>query len=202
MNAFQHRDWSTIRSSGSRGDRAQMIWGNRVMGAVSGSSRTWDVGAHAPPRADHDRRAWRVRFTVAGADRLPLPETFSIPAEVAHGATMLGGSGADRHRHPCVRTSFPGDPLRRGYRPVRSRRKGGAGDGSVARPWGRDGGGARDRGSPGALHANERHVRILRGDRKNTARRDAMLTANLADRAAVDRLGLTSSARSERWISW
>lgn len=92
IGAFQHRDWSTIPTERvADGIERQMIWGNRVMVCRLRFSPHVVTAVHTHP---HEQitivERGRVRFNVAGADRIASAgDVLHFAAEVAHGATML-----------------------------------------------------------------------------------------------------------------
>jgi hypothetical protein len=82
VNAFQHRDWSTIPVERiADGIERQMIWGNRVM--VCRLRFKPHVQITIVERG-------RVRFTINGSERVASAgDILHFPSELAHGATML-----------------------------------------------------------------------------------------------------------------
>jgi quercetin dioxygenase-like cupin family protein len=92
VSAFQHRDWSAIPVEKiADGIERQMIWGNRVMVCRLQFRPHVVTSVHAHP---HEQitlvERGRVRFTVAGADRMASAgDVLHFPSGVPHGATML-----------------------------------------------------------------------------------------------------------------
>jgi quercetin dioxygenase-like cupin family protein len=92
VNAFQHRDWSTIPvEQVADGIERQMIWGDRVMVCRLRFRPHVVTTVHSHP---HEQitivERGRVRFTVAGAERLAAAgDVLHFPPHLSHGAAML-----------------------------------------------------------------------------------------------------------------
>jgi quercetin dioxygenase-like cupin family protein len=92
VGAFQHRDWSAIPvETVADGIERQMIWGDRVMVCRLRFKPHVVTTVHTHP---HEQitlvERGRVRFTVAGTDRMAgAGEVLHFPSGVPHGATML-----------------------------------------------------------------------------------------------------------------
>jgi quercetin dioxygenase-like cupin family protein len=89
---FQHRDWSTIPVERvGQGIERQMVWGDRLMVC----RLRFAPHVVTPVHTHHHEQITlvergRVRFTVAGADRISSAgDVLHFPSEVEHGATML-----------------------------------------------------------------------------------------------------------------
>jgi quercetin dioxygenase-like cupin family protein len=89
---FQHRDWSSIPVQAvADGIERQMIWGNRVMVCRLRFQPHAVTQVHTHP---HEQitiiERGRVRFSVAGADRVARAgDILHFPSLLAHGATIL-----------------------------------------------------------------------------------------------------------------
>jgi len=89
---FQHRDWTSIPVERiAEGVERQMIWGERLMVCRVRMAPHVVTPVHTHP---HEQitivEQGRVRFTVAGADRVSAPgDVLHFPSECSHGATML-----------------------------------------------------------------------------------------------------------------
>jgi quercetin dioxygenase-like cupin family protein len=92
LSVFQHRDWSTIPVERvADGVERQMIWGDRVMVCRLRFTPHIVTRVHRHP---HEQitlvERGRVRFTVAGSDRVATAgDVLHFPSEVEHGATIL-----------------------------------------------------------------------------------------------------------------
>jgi quercetin dioxygenase-like cupin family protein len=90
--AFQHRDWASHPSERlAEGIERQMIWGERLMVCrLSLAPRTvTPVHSHPHEQITIVERG-RVRFTVAGAERIASAgDVLFFPSGLEHGATML-----------------------------------------------------------------------------------------------------------------
>ena len=92
LAAFQHLDWSAIPVEAvAAGITRQMVTGERLMVCrLTLAARTvTPVHSHVHEQITLVERG-RVRFTIAGIDRMALPgDVLHFPSGVAHGATML-----------------------------------------------------------------------------------------------------------------
>jgi quercetin dioxygenase-like cupin family protein len=92
LEIFQHRDWTTIPVERiADGVERQMIWGERLMVCRVRIAPHVVTPVHRHP---HEQitivERGRVRFTIAGADRVSAPgDVLHFPSECSHGATML-----------------------------------------------------------------------------------------------------------------
>jgi quercetin dioxygenase-like cupin family protein len=92
VSAFQHRDWSAIPvETIAEGIERQMIWGDRLMVCRLRFRPHVVTSVHSHP---HEQitlvERGRVRFTIAGAERLAgAGDVLHFPSDLAHGATIL-----------------------------------------------------------------------------------------------------------------
>ena len=90
--AFQHKDWTSHPSERlAEGIERQMIWGERIMVCRLSLAPRTVTAVHSHP---HEQitivERGRVRFTIAGADRIASAgDVLFFPSGVEHGATML-----------------------------------------------------------------------------------------------------------------
>jgi quercetin dioxygenase-like cupin family protein len=90
--AFQHKDWASRPSERlAEGIERQMIWGERLMICRLSLAPRIITPVHSHP---HEQitivERGRVRFTVAGADRIASAgDVLCFPSGIEHGATML-----------------------------------------------------------------------------------------------------------------
>jgi quercetin dioxygenase-like cupin family protein len=90
--AFQHRDWASHPAERlGEGIERQMIWGERLMVCRLSIAPGTVTPVHAHP---HEQitivERGRVRFTVAGAERIASAgDVLLFPSGLEHGATML-----------------------------------------------------------------------------------------------------------------
>ena len=89
---FQHADWASRPSERlAEGIDSQMIWGERIMVCRLSIAPRIVTPVHSHP---HEQitivERGRVRFTVAGADRIASAgDVLFFPSGIEHGATML-----------------------------------------------------------------------------------------------------------------
>jgi quercetin dioxygenase-like cupin family protein len=90
--SFQHKDWASHPSERlAEGIERQMIWGERLMVCRLSLAPHVVTPVHAHP---HEQitivESGRVRFTVAGAERIASAgDVLLFPSGVEHGAAML-----------------------------------------------------------------------------------------------------------------
>jgi quercetin dioxygenase-like cupin family protein len=90
--AFQHKDWASYPSEPlAEGVERQMIWGEHLMVCRLSFAPRIMTPVHSHP---HEQitivERGRVRFTVAGAERIASAgDVLFFPSGLEHGATML-----------------------------------------------------------------------------------------------------------------